>query len=150
MLAIRTADLAEAETIEALHRRSAMVWERDRALLSTYPDAIASPSALISAGRVRVAVDDGAIVGFSAVVPLAPGVDELDGLFVDPPALGRGIGRLLVADVVARAVGTGCTRLEVTANEGATGFYERLGFTRAGTAPTRFGPAERLVLPLSG
>ena len=57
------------------------------------------------------------------------GACELDGLFVEPELMGRGIGRELVADVIARS--EGAMRLNVTANPCAVGFYEKLGFRPA-------------------
>ena len=58
---------------------------------------------------------------------------HIDSLFVAPGQHGRGIGRALV-DHAARAAGT----LTVDVNEqndGAIGFYERLGFVRFDRSP---------------
>ncbi|MGY3867473.1 GNAT family N-acetyltransferase [Aeromonas bivalvium] len=60
------------------------------------------------------------------------GVHEgnIEMLFVDPEAHGRGIGRLLVADAVHRL---GASRVDVNEqNEPALGFYRRLGFEVVG------------------
>ncbi len=73
------------------------------------------------------------------------GFGELDGLFVEPDLMRGGIGRLLVEDAVTRArAGAGVSRLEVTANPRALGFYERVGFVRVGEVPTQFGPGIRM------
>jgi GNAT superfamily N-acetyltransferase len=102
-----------------------------------------SPS-FIANGWVRVAVDDdGAPIGFSAVVPEHGRRHELDGLFVDPAHMMCGVGRALVEDAVARASRQGAECLEVTAGP-AQGFYERVGFELIDTAQTRFGPAVRM------
>ena len=68
---------------------------------------------------------------------------ELDGLFVAPEWMRRGIGGALVADVVARARAAGARRIEVTANPGAVPFYGRHGFRQTGATETRFGPENR-------
>ena len=77
------------------------------------------------------------------VIPGGGEIDELDGLFVEPRHLKRGIGRALIDDAVARAAARGGRRLEVTAGP-AQGFYERTGFRVIGSAQTRFGPAVRM------
>jgi GNAT superfamily N-acetyltransferase len=71
-------------------------------------------------------------------------VCELDGLFVDPDFAGRGVGRLLVADVVERARHVQATRIEVIADPSAEGFYAKMGFCPAGQVTTRRGPASRM------
>ena len=60
--------------------------------------------------------------------------------------MGRGIGRELVADVVARS--DGAARLDVIANPRAVGFYEKLGFQPGETVQTRFGDGLRMHLPV--
>jgi predicted N-acetyltransferase YhbS len=61
--------------------------------------------------------------------------------------MGRGVGRALVTDAVARARAAGAGRLEVVAQP-AAGFYAHLGFADAGPEQTLFGPARRLGLDL--
>ena len=147
---IRDAAPAERAALEDLQRRSADVWPDYREQLAANPDVIEVDAEAIAHRRVRVAVDpaSGAIAGFSVVLPPIARSVELDGLFVDPPAMRRGVGRALVEDVAATAHAIGATRLEVIANPGAVPFYEALGFTDDGQAATTFGPAPRLTRSL--
>jgi GNAT superfamily N-acetyltransferase len=64
--------------------------------------------------------------GWAAVVPRGE-VAWLDDLWIEPAAMGRGLGRELFerAAVVAREAG--CTRMEWEAEPNALGFYERMG-----------------------
>lgn len=141
---IRDAARAEAAVLEALQRRSSAIWEQYREQLAAHPDAIELPQRFIDNGWVRVAVSgDDVPLGFSVVIPGGGAIDELDGLFVEPKHLKRGIGRALIDDAVARAAARGGRRLEVTAGP-AQGFYERTGFRVIGSAQTRFGPAVRM------
>jgi GNAT superfamily N-acetyltransferase len=141
---IRDATAAQCADLEALQRRSSNVWEQYREQLAANPDAIAVPQEFIDKGWVRVAVGaDESPIGFSVVIPADGGVHELDGLFVEPAHLQRGVGRALVEDAVARAADGGAACLEVIAGP-AQGFYERVGFTLIGSAETRFGPAVRM------
>ena len=142
---IRDAEPTEAPALEALQRRSSDVWAEYREQLAAHPDAIELPRAFIDSGWVRVALDDGGTpVGFSVLIPGDDQVHELDGLFVEPEQMGRGVGRALVEDAVARASANHGARIEVTAGP-AQGFYERVGFETIGPAQTRFGPAVRMA-----
>jgi putative acetyltransferase len=59
---------------------------------------------------------------------------EIESLFVDPSAHGRGVGRLLTE--AFDATGEGELRVEVNEqNHGARAFYERLGFRVIGRSP---------------
>jgi GNAT superfamily N-acetyltransferase len=143
-LRIRGATASERAALEDLQRRSSDVWEEYREQLAANPDAIELPKAFIDDGWVRVAVaGDDRPIGFSVVIPSAGSTHELDGLFVEPAQLNRGVGRALVDDAAARAARAGAASLEVTAGP-AQGFYERVGFTHFGDAETRFGPAVRM------
>jgi GNAT superfamily N-acetyltransferase len=147
---IRDADAGEAPTLEALQRRSSDVWQEYREQLAEHPDAIELPETFIERGWVRVAVaGDDAPIGFSVVIPGAGAIHELDGLFVEPELMRRGVGRALVEDAVLRASARGAECLQVIAGP-ARGFYEGLGFTVVADADTRFGPAVCMRLALQG
>jgi GNAT superfamily N-acetyltransferase len=146
---IRDARPHEAFALEALQRRSSAVWEQYRAQLAANPDAIEPPHGAIAEGRVRVATDpSGRPLGFSVVLPFSARRWELDDLFVEPDSMRSGVGRLLVADVAARATAAGATHIDVIANPNALGFYEKVGFQISGQASTRFGNAPRMTLEL--
>jgi GNAT superfamily N-acetyltransferase len=147
---IRDAGPGERAALEDLQRRSADVWPDYREQLLANPDVIEVDAEAIAHRRVRVAVDatSGLIVGFSVVLPPIARAVELDGLFVDPSAMRRGVGRALVEDAAATAHAIGATRLDVIANPGAVPFYESLGFVADGRAATTFGPAPRLMRSL--
>ena len=140
----------EALALESLQRRASDVWEEYRVRLAAHPDAIAPPHQAIAEGRVRVAVDaSGCLLGFSVVLPVEDGRCELDDLFVEPDWMRRGVGRILVDDLAARAAAAGASYVDVVANPNALGFYSRLGFQVTGQTSTRFGSAPRMTLDLS-
>ncbi|HXD70265.1 MAG TPA: GNAT family N-acetyltransferase [Gaiellales bacterium] len=146
---IRDARPAEADALALLQRRSSDVWEEYRAQLAANPGAIEPQQQAIAEGRVRVAVDASQRrLGFSVVLAPERGRVELDDLFVEPDSMGRGVGRLLVADVVSRAAAVQATCIEVTANPNALGFYERVGFRVTGEVATLFGRGIRMRLDL--
>jgi len=104
LMRIRNAREREAPELEALQRRSSDVWDEYREQLAAHPDAIEFPQHFIDHGWTRVAVlGDDTPVGFSVVIPGQGGAHELDGLFVEPERMRRGIGRSLVEDACERA-----------------------------------------------
>ena len=146
---VRDARPAEAAALAALQRRSSDVWEEYRAQLAANPGVIEPPHEAIAEGRVRVAVDaSGRRLGFSVVLAPEGGRVELDDLFVEPDSMGRGVGRLLVADVVSRAAAVPASGVDVTANPNALGFYQRVGFRVTGEVATLFGRGIRMRLDL--
>jgi L-amino acid N-acyltransferase YncA len=88
-------------------------------------------------GRRGVAVDDGQVVGYVAVVRLNGWSDHVGELrlVVDPGHRGRGLGRALARWALAQALDCGLSKLyvEVVAEqEGAVGMFEALGFRAEG------------------
>jgi GNAT superfamily N-acetyltransferase len=148
VITIRLAEPAEREALEELQRRSSMHEPMYRERLAAEPDAIALPPEQIEAGLVRVAEEDGAIVGFSVLFEPSGDACELDGLFVEPPRMRTGVGRRLVEDAKRIARDRGAARIDVVANPQAVAFYEAVGFVWTGEADTRFGPAPRMSLLL--
>src|SRR5690606_7840816 len=118
----------ERDALEALQRRASLEWPDYRDALLAHPDAIALPLWQIDDGFVIVAEKGGATVGFAVTLPRQDGKAELDGLFVDPPSWGMGVGRALAGRAAAFATAFGATELRVVANPRATGFYQACGF----------------------
>lgn len=149
-LVIRPALPDERAALEALQLRASLVHEAHREDLAAHPDAIALTEGAIEQRRVRVAAaaDDEAAVGFAEWSVTSREEWELEGLFVEPPVMRRGIGAALVADALALARDRGVRRVAVVAQPAAETFYERCGFVAAGEVATRFGPAVRMAVEL--
>ena len=88
-------------------------------------------------GRRGIAVEDGYVAGYVAVVPL-PGWSDHVGelrLVIDPEHRGRGLGRELARWALLQALECGLTKLlvEVVADqEGAVAMFRALGFHAEG------------------
>jgi ribosomal protein S18 acetylase RimI-like enzyme len=83
--------------------------------------------------RLTVAVDDGAVVGFTYLGPSAePGVLELYAIHVDPAYVGSGVGKLLMTDALAH-LGERAVLWVLEGNSRARRFYERGGWAFDGT-----------------
>ncbi len=112
------------------------IWRRGSEVGHPFIDASAldADAALVRerympAAAIRVAEAEGRQVGFIALLG-----SFIGGLFVDPAAHGRGIGRLLVLDALAKQP---CLDVEVyETNVGARAFYARLGFRETGRRET--------------
>ena len=137
---IRPATPSDREALEALQWRASLANESDREALERHPDAIDLPVEQIAAGGVFVAEDEGALVGFSAILPRDGGETELDALFVEPNLQRRGIGRMLIEHCAQVARSGGSSALHVVGNPHARQFYLACGFEIVGTFQTRFGP----------
>jgi GNAT superfamily N-acetyltransferase len=147
---IRDALPDEAAALEALQRRSSDVWEEYRAQLADHPDAIEPPHQAIAEGRVRVAVDaSDRPLGFSAVQPVKESRCELDDLFVEPDAMNKGVGRLLVADVASRAAAAGASQVDVIASRTHSASTSGSAFYATGDVSTRFGRGIRMTFDLA-
>lgn len=85
------------------------------------PDAWAARRA---AARTRVAVRDGAVVGFTDV----DAAGYVDMLFVDPAAARQGVARALLDWAVRTALADGATELTTHASITARPFFEAHGF----------------------
>lgn len=140
-MTIRTALPVECKALEDLQRRASLGNEGDRDALLRHPDAIDLPAEQIVSGGVFVLEQDGAVVGFSAILPRADGDMELDALFVEPASQRRGIGRRLIEHCAQVARSCGANALHVVGNSHAQAFYLSCGFTITGPFETRFGSA---------
>jgi GNAT superfamily N-acetyltransferase len=92
------------------------LWRSD---LTYTPERLARESVLL-------AEEGSEIVG---VVSTSGGGErvELEGLWVDPAAIGRGVGSALLAAAVDAARSSGARELIIVADPNALGFYERAG-----------------------
>jgi GNAT superfamily N-acetyltransferase len=139
---------AEAAALSALALRSKGYWGYDAAFLDACRDELTlSPDQAAAARVVRDA--GGAVRGFHLLAPDAdvhPGRGELLMLFVDPSAIGRGVGRALLEDAVRYAARRGWSTLRVESDPGAEGFYLAHGARRVGSVPSGSVPGRDLPL----
>lgn len=87
-------------------------------------------------GRLHLVHCDGRFVGIGCLKTLAPGVGEIQRMYVQPATRGSGAGRLLLERLLddARRMGLARIRLEsLKALEAAHGLYRSAGFVE--TAP---------------
>ncbi|MEJ3655729.1 GNAT family N-acetyltransferase [Actinomycetes bacterium KLBMP 9759] len=145
---IRTARQEEAPELRMLAIRSKSHWPYPAEFLRRWARVMSITPEVIAANDVRVAERSGLVVGFSTVLRRGA-VAVLDDLWVDPPEIGRGTGRLLFEDAAERAAAAGARLLEWEAEPYAVAFYERMGGIRTGYADSPLGrPLPTMHLPL--
>jgi len=103
-------------------------WGYDRALVEEWALGGDFDPESLRKRLLYVAESDGRPVGWAALIPRGE-VGWLEDLWVDPPWIGRGVGRMLFEHVAAEARQRGARRLEWEAEPNAQGFYEHLGAT---------------------
>ncbi|MEU5609702.1 GNAT family N-acetyltransferase [Streptomyces sparsogenes] len=135
----------EAEALSELALRSKGHWGYDRAFLDACREELRLRPGEVAARRTTVAEQDGRILGFATLEGDGP-EGELGMLFVDPEAIGGGVGRLLYRHVLAEAGRLGFTRLTVEADPHAEPFYLAMGAQRIGEAPSGSIPSRALPL----
>lgn len=132
-LLIRPARPEEAAELTELALRSKAHWGYDAAFLARCRTELTLTPADVAARPVRVAERDGRTVGLLVLGGEPPAL-ELDMLFVDPPAIGTGAGRVLFEHAVATARAAGARTLWIEADPEAESFYRHVGAVPAGTS----------------
>lgn len=101
-------------------------WGYDRARVEGWAKRGDFEPDSLRAREVFVAEAEGEPVGWASLIPRGE-VGWLEDLWIDPPWIGWGVGRLLFEHVADRARELGARRLEWEAEPNAHGFYERMG-----------------------
>ncbi len=143
-ITIRPARVDEATALTDLSLRSKAVWGYDasflarcRALMQVKTEALAGQPHFVAEAA------DGRMLGFYGFEAMAEGVG-LDYLFVEPAAIGRGVGAALWRHAVATARALGHRALVVVADPHAEGFYRRMGARVVGAQASDLEPGRLL------
>ncbi len=137
---VRLIRVDESNALQYKEIRLAMLLDTPRAFQTTHAEASAMSDdewrARTRGSATWMAEVDGARAG-SATLYVAPELADGEGLlvamWVDPAFRGRGVGDVLIDQVVEEARAQGIRRLlldVVTDNEPAIRLYERMGFAR--------------------
>jgi GNAT superfamily N-acetyltransferase len=142
---IRPAKAGEDEAISALALRSKGHWGYTPELLEACRSELTIRAERLAEHRAHVAEEGGVMLGFFTVTGDAP-AGELDCLYVDAAAMGRGVGRALLEAAVALARREGFRALAIHADPNAEAFYLRYGATKVGDVASGSIPGRRLPL----
>jgi GNAT superfamily N-acetyltransferase len=144
---IRPARIDEATLLTDLSLRSKAVWgyeasflARCRLVMQVKTEALAAQPHYVAEA---VGSAPGRILGFYGFEDVEGGVG-LDYLFVEPDAIGMGVGTALWRHAVQIARALGHRSLVVVADPNAEGFYRRMGAVPVGAQPSDLLPGRLL------
>lgn len=143
MTLLRMPKSDEADVMTALCLRSKGVWGYDAAFMAACRPVLTLTADDWLQSDLQVAVQDDSIVGVAQVICHGE-IAELDKLFVDPKALGGGIGRKLFGWSAETSRRRGAKIMTIDADPGATDFYRRLGATDDGVVASTVVPGRFL------
>ncbi|MFB9904590.1 GNAT family N-acetyltransferase [Allokutzneria oryzae] len=149
-ITLRRAGPAESGLLSELAQRSKAHWGYDAEFMAAVRAELTFTPDQVAARRFTVAERDGEVLGFHSLDGAGPR-GELGNLWVDPPHIGTGLGRLLWTDAVRRARILGWTELVLDAEPYAEGFYfamgaRVIGVVTSGSLPGR--TLRQLMFPL--
>ena len=142
---IRPARTDEAQLLSALALRSKARWGYAPSFLAACREALTLTPAYIEENAVYVLENDG-IIGFYALRATDAGGRELDYLYLEPSAIGRGYGKLLWQHAVTMARQLGWPDFAIAADPHAEPFYLRMGARRIGEIESEAEAGRRLPL----
>lgn len=149
---IRRARPDEAEALTALALRAKAHWPYEERLMAVFRRTIVISPTDIAEHFSLVHETDGIADGVALLI--AQGEEaELDHLWVEPSAMGHGIGKLLYFALAEEARRLGAKRIVLNSDPYAEGFYRRLGAIRIDDHPVPEIPGRvlpRLAFTLDG
>ena len=143
---IRRARPSEADNLSELALRSKGHWGYDADFLAACRDDLTLSPEDIATSAVYVHDGGDIALGYYRLLLQDDGVAELDALFVEPAAMGHGVGKRLWQHAVATAAELGCSELVLQSDPQAEGFYLAMGAQRAGDLESTVIPGRMLPL----
>lgn len=125
----------EATELTRISRAAKGHWGYPEEWLRLWEEDLTFQPGYIRANPVYKAVLEGIAAGVYGLSNLASR-PELEHLWVDPPWLGRGIGRRLLQHARRTAWRLGIPSLRISSDPHAEGFYLKMGAQRVGEVPT--------------
>ncbi|MEL7117183.1 MAG: GNAT family N-acetyltransferase [Pseudomonadota bacterium] len=137
---MRPAGLDDLEALTELCLRSKAHWGYDAAFIAACRDDLTLHPADLTRGEVWMR--DGPV----AVVQILPGdpAGEIRHLFLDPSLIGQGVGRVIWDFACTRARAMGCSKVTLSSEPKAAGFYEAMGGRHIGFEHSTIFPGRKL------
>ena len=137
---------ADAAALSELAFRSKAHWGYDAAFMETCRGYLTLSAEELDTWPAYIVEIDGRPAGFYVLIVPGDGAAELDDLFVDPTAIGQGVGRRLWEHAVATARAHGCREIGFESDPHAEGFYLAMGAERIGEIASTAAPGRMLPL----
>ena len=121
-------------------------WGYPERWIQNWRDILTMRPEFIAANVTYGAMENARAVGFYLLTNESDGL-HLDHLWIEPRAMGRGIGRALFEHALEQTRRLGHRTLKIEADPNAEGFYQRMGAKRVGASVSEV-EGERRELPL--
>ena len=135
--AIRPLIKEELKDASSLCRRAKAYWGYNAAFMEACRDELTLSATDLEGGLSVGMCDGGVLLGVAQVISEGENW-ELEKLFVDPPAMGRGVGSQLFAWAVAAVGARGGHTMSIAADPEAADFYRKMGAVDAGHVASAF------------
>lgn len=145
-LILRPAQPDEAGSLSALALRSKAYWGYSAAQIELWREELAITAQTFTQARIVVASHADRVLGFY-VLNLHPEVSRLEHLWVDPAAIGQGVGKRLFQDASLHLQHSGLPFMEIEADPNALGFYQAQGARHIGDEPAPIAGEPGRTLP---
>jgi GNAT superfamily N-acetyltransferase len=142
-IAFRPARAADARHLSDLALRSKGHWGYSREFLESCRAELTYSPQVCASGTMVVAERSQEVLGFYRLIADVP-VSRLESLFVDPAAIGTGIGKALLEHALRAAAILGAAAVTLDADPHAEAFYTRYGASRTGEVPSPSIPGRTL------
>jgi GNAT superfamily N-acetyltransferase len=143
---IRRAHRSEAALLTALATRSKAHWGYDAAFMAAAaPELVITDEVIDRAAACYLAERGGEVVGVY-VLSVEDEKPTLRDLWVEPGAIGTGVGALLWRHMRDAARGLGFRVVRIESDPHAEAFYVRMGARRVGTSASKIMPGRFLPL----
>lgn len=136
----------DAEALTAIAHAAKRHWSYRESWIAAWREILTMRPDFIAGNAAYCAIEQDRILGFYVLTREDDGI-HLDHLWIQPIAMGRGIGRALFKHATAEAKTLGFNLIRIEADPNAEGFYKRMGATRVGTSVSQV-EGERRELPL--
>jgi ribosomal protein S18 acetylase RimI-like enzyme len=130
------AEPQDADALTEIAHAAKRHWGYPERWIESWRDTLTMRPEFIAANVTWCAVENGRTIGFYLLTTESDGL-HLDHLWIDPPAMGRGVGRALFEHAVAQARALRFHEIKIEADPNAEGFYQRMGARRVGTSVTK-------------
>ncbi|MFP8880585.1 MAG: GNAT family N-acetyltransferase [Myxococcota bacterium] len=143
---IRAARSDEAALLSEIAFRSKAYWGYSEEFMVSCREELTVTADFIDANPSFVCEDEGGVIGYYTLERRSTSRIELEHMFVEPTAIGRGYGRQLMDHAIRQARAAGYRVLAIQADPNAERFYLSRGAIRVGTEASHSIPDR--VLPL--
>jgi GNAT superfamily N-acetyltransferase len=148
-ISFRPARPSEVEYLRALVVRSMGHWAHPSGYLVEARQLMSLSAEDMRRDEAWVAVVDGAVAGFYRL-SRADECAEIEEFHLEPPMIGRGIGRPMFQHATERARAVGARWLVWSTDTNALGFYLRMGGEITGTTPSGIAGGGATHVPAVG